>query len=92
VPFPQLRVLGLLAHDRVLHDGIAEVIHYRRDGENAAQSLIQTFLRHDCSLLLILSSLFVDRPLFIVALHEPVRFSLRMQPKTIAISGSTGRR
>jgi hypothetical protein len=45
VPFPQLRVLGLLADDGVLHDGVAEVIHYRRDGEDAPQPLIQTFLR-----------------------------------------------
>src|SRR6478672_7476301 len=28
-----------------------------------------------CSLLLVLSSLFVDHPFFTVALHEPVRFS-----------------
>ena len=45
VPLPQLRVLGLLANDGVLHDGIAEVIDYRRDGEDAAQPLVQTFLR-----------------------------------------------
>ena len=45
VPFPQLRVLGLLANDGVLHDGVAEVIHHRRDGEYAPQPLIQTFLR-----------------------------------------------
>jgi putative SOS response-associated peptidase YedK len=37
VPLPQLRVLGLLADDGVLHDGVAEVIHHRRDGEDAAQ-------------------------------------------------------
>jgi hypothetical protein len=30
--------------------------------------------------------------LFTVALHEPVRLSKRMQPKTIAISGSIERR
>ena len=36
VPFPQLRVLGLLADDGVLHDGVAEVIHHRCDGEGAA--------------------------------------------------------
>jgi hypothetical protein len=35
VPFPQSRVFGLLAHDGVLHDGVAEVIHHRRDGEDA---------------------------------------------------------
>jgi hypothetical protein len=45
VPFPQLWVLGLLADDGVLHDGVAEMIHYRRDGEYPAQPLIQTFLR-----------------------------------------------
>jgi hypothetical protein len=27
------------------HDGVAEVIHHRRDGEDAAQPLAQTFLR-----------------------------------------------
>jgi len=31
VPFPQLRVLRLLADDRVLPDGVAAVIHYRSD-------------------------------------------------------------
>jgi hypothetical protein len=45
VPFSQLRVLGLLADDRVFHYGVAEVIHHRRDGEDAAQPLVQTFLR-----------------------------------------------
>src|SRR5215203_2786297 len=45
MPFPQLRVLGLLADDRVLHDGVTEVIHHRRDGEDAAQTLVQSFLR-----------------------------------------------
>jgi hypothetical protein len=44
VPFPQLRVLGLLADDGIPHDGITEVIHHRRDDEDAAQPLIQTFL------------------------------------------------
>ena len=33
VPFPQPRVLGFLADDRVLHNGVAEVIHHCRDGE-----------------------------------------------------------
>jgi hypothetical protein len=45
VPFPQLTVFGVLADDRVLDDGVAEVINDRRDGENAAQSLIQSFFR-----------------------------------------------
>ena len=45
VPFPQLWVLGLLADDWVFHDGVAEVIHHRRDGEDAAQPLVQIFLR-----------------------------------------------
>ena len=44
MPIPQLRVLGLLTDDWVFHDGVAEVIHYRCDGENAAQPLVQTFL------------------------------------------------
>jgi hypothetical protein len=45
-----------------------------------------------CSLLLVLKSLFVDHPFFTVALHQPVRFSQRMQHKTIAVSGSIARR
>ena len=36
VPFLQLRVLGLLPDDRIHHDGVAEVIHHRRDGESPA--------------------------------------------------------
>ena len=36
VPLPQLRVLRLLADDGVFHDGVAEVIHHRCDGEDAA--------------------------------------------------------
>jgi hypothetical protein len=45
VPLPQSRVLGFLADDGVLRDGVAEVIHHRRDREDAAQPLVQTFLR-----------------------------------------------
>ena len=41
VPFLQLRVLGLLAHDRILHDRVAEVVHDRRDGEDAPQPFVQ---------------------------------------------------
>lgn len=40
---PQLRVLGLLADDWVLHDGVTEVIHHRRDGEDAAQRSCKLF-------------------------------------------------
>ena len=40
VPFAQLRVLGLLANDRVLHHRVAKVIHHGCDGEHAAQPLI----------------------------------------------------
>src|SRR5688500_7126375 len=29
MPLPQPRVLGLLADDRVLHDGVADVLHHR---------------------------------------------------------------
>jgi hypothetical protein len=36
VPFPQLRVLGLLTDNRVFHDRVAEVINHRCDGEDAA--------------------------------------------------------
>jgi hypothetical protein len=45
MPFPQLRVLGLLADDRVLHHGVAEVIHHRCNGEDASQTFVKTFLR-----------------------------------------------
>jgi hypothetical protein len=44
VPSPQLRVLRLLADDGVLHDGVAEVVHYRCDSQDATQPLVQTFL------------------------------------------------
>src|SRR5262245_20828430 len=43
VPFPQLRVLRLLADDGVLHDGVAKMVYHRRDGENAAQPLVRLF-------------------------------------------------
>ena len=45
VPFRQPRVLGLLPDDGVLHDGIAEVIDHRRDGEDTSQPLVQAFFR-----------------------------------------------
>lgn len=45
-PFPQLRVLGILADHEIFHDGVAEVIDHRRDGEDAAQPLVQSFLWH----------------------------------------------
>lgn len=45
MPFPQPRVLGLLADDRVLYDGVAEVIHHRRDGKDAPQPFVQIFIR-----------------------------------------------
>jgi hypothetical protein len=43
VPFPQLRVLGLLSDNWVFHDGVAEMIHNRSDSEDTAQPLVQTF-------------------------------------------------
>jgi hypothetical protein len=46
VPFPQLRVLGFLTDHGVFDDGVAEVIHHCGDGEDAAQPIVQTFLRH----------------------------------------------
>src|SRR5947209_15785658 len=45
VPFPQLGILGALADDRILHDGVAEVIHHRGDSEDASQPFVETFLR-----------------------------------------------
>src|SRR5215204_1418471 len=44
VPFPQLRVVGVLTRDGILHHGVAEVIHHGRDGEDATQPLVQTFV------------------------------------------------
>ena len=44
VPLPQLRVLGLLADNGVLREGVAEVIHHGSDGEDAAEPLVQTIL------------------------------------------------
>src|SRR5215510_12276104 len=46
VPFPQLWVLRRLADNGVLHNGVAEVAHYRCNGEHATQPFIQTLLRH----------------------------------------------
>jgi hypothetical protein len=34
------------ADDGVLHDCVAELVHYRCDGEDATQPFVQTFLRH----------------------------------------------
>ena len=51
VPLAQLRVRRLLADDRVLHDSVAEMIHHRSDGEDAAQPLVQAVLRHGFLLL-----------------------------------------
>src|SRR5262245_42352119 len=45
VPVLQLRVLGPLANDGVFHNRIAEVVDDCCDGEDAAQPLVQTFLR-----------------------------------------------
>jgi len=44
---PRVSGLGLLADHGVLHDGVAEGIPYRRDGERQPpQPLRQTFFRH----------------------------------------------
>ena len=48
VPFRQPRVLGLLPDDGVLHDGIAEVIDHRRDGEDTAQPPYRLFSGAAC--------------------------------------------
>jgi len=56
----------------------------------SARSKIFGAVQH-CSLLLVLSSLFVDHPSFTVALHDPALLQ-RMQLKAIAISGSIARR
>src|SRR5207247_7947278 len=46
VPIPQCRVLRLLADDRVLHDGLAEMIDNGCDRKHAAEPLVQALLRH----------------------------------------------
>ena len=43
MPFPQLGVLGLLADDGILHDGVAEVIDDRGDGKNSARRSYRLF-------------------------------------------------
>ena len=43
--FPQLPVLGLLADDGVLHNGVAEVVHHRRNGEDATHRSYSFFPR-----------------------------------------------
>jgi hypothetical protein len=43
VPFPQLRVLGILTDDGVLYDGVAEMIHHRRDGKDATNRSYRLF-------------------------------------------------
>ena len=50
MPFAEGRVPGSLADDRVLHDGIAEVVDDRRDGEDPAESLVKTLVVHDVHL------------------------------------------
>src|SRR5262245_16966838 len=51
MPFPQLWVLGLLTNDRVFHDGVAEVIHHRRDGKDAGTRFQVIRLLHSSSIL-----------------------------------------
>jgi hypothetical protein len=46
MPLPQGWVLRRFPHNRVVHDRVAEVIHHRCDGEDAAEALIQTLLNH----------------------------------------------
>ena len=45
VPFSQLRVLGLLSDNGVLHDSVAEVIHHGCDSKDTAQPFVETFVR-----------------------------------------------
>ncbi len=46
VPLPKGRVGGSLAGDRVLDDGVAEVVDDRGDGEDTSQPLVQTPVAH----------------------------------------------
>jgi hypothetical protein len=46
MPVPQGWVLRRFPYNRVVHNRVAEVIHHRRDGEDAAEAFLQTFLSH----------------------------------------------
>ena len=46
VPVAKLRVLRLLADDRVLDQRIAEVVNHSRNGKRAAEPLIEGLLAH----------------------------------------------
>ena len=46
VPLTKGRVLRLLADDRVLHDGVAEVVDDGGDGECATESFVEALLGH----------------------------------------------
>jgi hypothetical protein len=46
VPLAQGGILGLLPDDRVLHDGVAEVVDDRGDGEYPTESFVEALLGH----------------------------------------------
>src|SRR5215217_263106 len=46
MPLPEGGVLRSFPYDRVLHNRVAKVLNNRRDGEDAAKSLVQTLLSH----------------------------------------------
>ena len=46
VPLAKRRVAGPLANDRVLDQGVTEMVDYRGDAKRATQTLIETWIRH----------------------------------------------
>src|SRR5688572_6240148 len=51
VPFPESRIPRALTHDRVLHQGIAEMIDDGGNGECATEPFVQTCVGHRSALL-----------------------------------------
>jgi hypothetical protein len=49
VPLSQRGILGVLPHDGILDDGIAEVVDYGGDRENAPESFVERLFCHSCS-------------------------------------------
>jgi len=39
MPFAKLRIFGILANDRVFHNGIAELVHDGGDGKDESQNI-----------------------------------------------------
>src|SRR5262245_42971135 len=55
MPLSKLRVLGFLADDRVLDQGVTEVVDHGSEGEHPTQTVVQARLSHLLFLLLYVS-------------------------------------